>query len=74
MNEITKLVNTPLAPHFKLSGATSSNIKDEQEYMPRVSYVNVVGNLMYVIFCTRSYISHAIGVVRRHMHNLEMEH
>jgi hypothetical protein len=42
--------------------------------MSRVPYSSAVGNLMYAMFCTRPYIAHAVGVVRRYMNNLGKEH
>ena len=37
--------------------------------MPQVPYANIVGSLMYVTVFMRPYISHAIGVVIRYMHD-----
>ncbi|XP_075102703.1 secreted RxLR effector protein 161-like [Nicotiana tabacum] len=74
MNENTKLVSTPLAPHFKLSAVMSPKNEAEQEYMSRVPYANAVGSLMYAMVCTRPDISHAIGVVSRYMHDPGKEH
>ncbi|XP_075107062.1 secreted RxLR effector protein 161-like [Nicotiana tabacum] len=45
MNENTKSVSTPLAPHFKLSAAMSPKNEVEREYMSRVPYANAVGDL-----------------------------
>jgi hypothetical protein len=42
--------------------------------MSRVPYSSTVGSLMYVMVCTRPYIAHAVGVVRRYMSNLGKEH
>jgi len=41
--------------------------------MCHVSYANVVGSLMYVVICTRTNISHAVGVVSSYMENLGRE-
>ncbi|KAL0411651.1 UNVERIFIED_CONTAM: Retrovirus-related Pol polyprotein from transposon TNT 1-94 [Sesamum latifolium] len=49
LNEKSKVVSTPLAPHFKLSASMSPKSEEEQEYMSRVSYANVVGSLMYAM-------------------------
>ena len=43
-------------------------------YMSKVPYASIVGSLMYAMVCTRSNISHAMGVVRRYMNNLGKEH
>jgi hypothetical protein len=47
---------------------------EEIKYMSKVSYSSTVGSLMYAMVCTRPYIAHAVGVVRRYMHNLGKEH
>ena len=69
MSEKTKLVSTPLAPHFKLSASQCLNTEVEQEYMSKVPYSNAVSSLLYVMVCTRPDISHVVGTVRRYMHN-----
>jgi hypothetical protein len=38
--------------------------------MSRVPYLSTVGNLMYVMVCTRPDIAHAVGVVRMYINNL----
>lgn len=38
--------------------------------MAKVPYACAVGNLMYVMVCTRQDISHAMGVVSKFMSNL----
>ena len=42
--------------------------------MSRVPYANVVGSLMYAMVCMTPDISHAVGVVRRYMHDLGKGH
>ena len=69
-----KPVNVPLASRFKLSSGLCPSRVEEKGYMSRVPYVNVVGCLMYAMVCTRLDISHAIGVVSKHMENLGKEH
>ena len=39
-----------------------------------VPYALVVGSLMYVMVCNRLDIAHAVGVVRRYMSHLGLEH
>jgi ATP-binding cassette subfamily B (MDR/TAP) protein 1 len=39
----------------------------EIEDMERVPYISVLGSLMYVMVCTRPYIAHAVGVLRRYI-------
>jgi hypothetical protein len=42
--------------------------------MSRVPYSSTIGSLMYLMVCTRPYIAHAVGVVRRYMNNPSKEH
>ncbi|GJZ23122.1 retrovirus-related pol polyprotein from transposon TNT 1-94 [Tanacetum coccineum] len=65
----TKRVSTPLASQFKISAAMSPKNDTERAYMENVPYANDVGNLMYVMICTRPDISHAVGMVSMYMHN-----
>ena len=73
-NKKSKSVITPLAPHFNLSASLSPKSVAEQEYMSKVSYVNAVSSLMYVMVCTMPDISQAVGVVSMYMHNPGKEH
>ena len=54
MNEKSKPVSTPLAPHFKLSALMSPKNDAEQEYMSKVPYASIVGSLMYAMVCTNT--------------------
>ena len=74
MNEKSKPVSTPLAPHFKISASMSPKDEAEREYMTRVPYANIVGSLMYAMVCTRPDIAHAVGIVSRYMHDPGKEH
>ncbi|KAL5850870.1 hypothetical protein ACOSQ4_008883 [Xanthoceras sorbifolium] len=69
INDKSKPVNTPLAPHMKLSADLSPKNDAEREYMSKVPYANAVGSLMYAMVCTRPDISQAVGVVSRYMHD-----
>jgi hypothetical protein len=42
--------------------------------MSHIPYSNVVGNLMYVMICTRPDLTHVVSVVSRFMHNPGKEH
>ena len=42
---------------------------EEREYITRVSYVRVVGNLMYAMVCTRPDLSQAVAIISRYMHD-----
>ena len=57
INEKSKPVSTPLAPHFKLSASMSPKNDAEREYMSKVPYASVFGSLMYAMVCTRPDIS-----------------
>ncbi|KAH9734322.1 hypothetical protein KPL71_017332 [Citrus sinensis] len=69
MDDKTKLVCTPLAPHFKLSSSSCPRSQEECDYMVRVPYASAVGSLMYAMVCTRLDISQAVSMVSRYMHN-----
>nr|GEY43991.1 retrovirus-related Pol polyprotein from transposon TNT 1-94 [Tanacetum cinerariifolium] len=61
-NKQTKQVSTPLVYHFKISDAMSSKDDAEKAYKEKVSFVNVVGSLMYAMISTRLNISHVVGM------------
>ncbi|KAH9689155.1 Integrase catalytic domain-containing protein [Citrus sinensis] len=69
MDDKTKPVCTPLAPHFKLSSSSCPISQEERDYMARVPYASAVGSLMYAMVCTRPDISQAVSMVSRYMHN-----
>jgi len=62
-----KLVNIPLAIHFKLRRRIPR--KEEMAHMSKVSYASIVGSLIYAMVCTRPNIAHVVGVVSRYMDN-----
>ena len=47
---------------------------EEEEDMRRIPYASVVGNLMYVMLCTRPDICYAVGIVSRYQSNFGMGH
>ncbi|KAH9779099.1 Integrase catalytic domain-containing protein [Citrus sinensis] len=69
MDDKTKPVYTPLAPHFKLSSSSCPRSQEERDYMARVPYASVVGSFMYAMVCTRPDISEAVSMVSRYMYN-----
>ncbi|BFG14424.1 hypothetical protein CerSpe_006980 [Prunus speciosa] len=69
-----KVVSTPLAAHFKLSGQQCPKSEEKQQVMEKVPYANVVGCLMYAMVCTRPDIAQAIIAVSRYMANLGKQH
>ena len=73
MNE-AKLVSTPLGSHFKLSKEQSPKTEEERDRMSKVPYASAIGNLMYVMVCTRPDIAHAMRVVSKFMSRLGKQH
>jgi len=69
-----KLVNVPLGGHFNLSEAQTTTTEDEKALISEVSYASTMGNLMYIMVCTRPYIAQAVGVVSRYMSNPGKQH
>jgi len=69
-----KAVSTPIAPHFKLSGAQCPNTDQDIEYMSRVPYSSVVGFLMYAMVCSHPNLTYAMSLVSRYMSNPSKEH
>ncbi|KAH0706115.1 hypothetical protein KY289_011191 [Solanum tuberosum] len=54
----TKVINTPLAMHFKLSIRHCPSTDGEKKDMKKVPYALAVGSLMYAMVCTRPDIAH----------------
>uniref|UniRef100_A0A8R7Q7F9 Reverse transcriptase Ty1/copia-type domain-containing protein n=1 Tax=Triticum urartu TaxID=4572 RepID=A0A8R7Q7F9_TRIUA len=69
-----KSVNTPIAPHFKLSSSHCPSNDEEFEYMSRVPYSSAVGSLTYAMVCSRPDLSFAMSLVSRYMANPDKEH
>jgi len=69
INDETKSVSTPLAPHFKLKGNMSPITVEENDYMTHVLYASAVGSLMYAIVCIRPDLSQAVSTISRYMHD-----
>ena len=65
----SKSVSTPLAGHFKLSKRLCPSTEKEKGEMSIIPYSSAVGNLIYVMVCTRSDISHAIRIVSKFLAN-----
>lgn len=65
----SKVVNTPLTNHFKLSLDQCPKTDGEVEYMSHVLYVNDVGCLMHVMVCTRPNLAHVVSQVFKIMSN-----
>ena len=69
-----KSVNTPIAPHFKLSSSDCPSTDEDFEYMSRVSYSSAIGSLMYSMVSSRPDLSFAMSLVSRFMANPGKEH
>jgi len=67
-------VSTPLAAYMKLSSKQSLSNEAEKLDMKWVSYVSIVGSLMYAMVCTRPDIAHVIGIVSIFLSNTGKEH
>jgi len=63
INDDTKSVSTPLAPHFKLKATMSTIIVEEHEYMTHVPYASAVDSLIYAMVCTRLDLSQTVSMV-----------
>ncbi|GJT08978.1 retrovirus-related pol polyprotein from transposon TNT 1-94 [Tanacetum coccineum] len=69
-----KSVKMSLGGHFKLS-LKDCPVRDcDVERMSKVSYVNAVGSLMYLMVCTRPDIAYAVSVVSRYLANPSKNH
>ena len=74
INDDTKSVSTPLAPHFKLKITMSPITVEEREYMTHVLYASAVGSLMYAMECTRPDLLQAVSMVSIYMHDPDRGH
>ncbi|CAJ2640159.1 unnamed protein product [Trifolium pratense] len=65
----SKVVNTPLGHHSKLSIKQCPQSEDERKKMESTPYASGVGSIMYGMVCSRPDLSYAISVVSRFMAN-----
>ncbi|CAJ2651441.1 unnamed protein product [Trifolium pratense] len=65
----SKVVNTPLGHHSKLSIKQCPQSEDERKKMESTPYASGVGSIMYGMVCSRPDLSNAISVVSRFMAN-----
>ncbi|KAH9682404.1 hypothetical protein KPL71_027339 [Citrus sinensis] len=63
MDDKTKPVCTPLAPHFKLSSFSCPRSQEERDYMARVPYASVVGSIMYAMILRYLYGTVDVGLL-----------
>ncbi|KAK2437580.1 secreted RxLR effector protein [Trifolium repens] len=65
----SKVVNTPLGHHSKLSIKQCPQSEDERKKMESTPYASGVGSIMYGMVCSRPDLSYDISVVSRFMAN-----
>lgn len=65
-----KFVSTPIGQHFKLSINQSSKIGDKKKFMVKIPYINMVCSIMYVMVCSRPYLTYVVSLINRFMGNL----
>jgi hypothetical protein len=70
----SKPIKVPIPIGVKLSVDQCPKTQEEEEDMSHVLYANAVGSLMYAMVCTRSDITHAVGVLSRYMSKPGKEH
>nr|GEV58197.1 hypothetical protein [Tanacetum cinerariifolium] len=69
-----KSVKMSLGGHFKMSIKDYSVRDNVVERTSKVSYVNTVGSLMYLMVCKRPDIAYAVSVVSRYLANPGKNH
>ena len=63
-----KPVKVPILVGVRLSSEQCPKTQEEEEEdMSHVPYASAIGSLMYAMVCTRPYIAHAMGDLRRYM-------
>ena len=67
-------MKVPILVGVKLSTEQCHRTQEEEEDMSRVPYASAVGSLMYEMVCTKTKISHAVGVLSKFMSKLGNEH
>ena len=55
-----------ISHEISLSKKDCPTTPQERERMSRISYVLVVGSIMYAMICTRSDVAYSLGVVSRY--------
>ena len=53
-----KPVYTPFTQSCKLTKVQAQQLDEEQCYMEKISYTSIVGSIMYLMACTRPYLSY----------------
>ena len=63
-----KPMATPTASHFKLTSQLNPS-NEEEEFMSKVPYANVVGSVMYSMICTRPDLAFASTLISKFLSN-----
>ena len=61
----SKIVNTPLGHHTKLSIKQCHQSEDEKQVMASTPYASGVGSIMYGMVCSRPDLAYAVSIVSR---------
>jgi len=69
-----KSVKVPIPIGVKLSDEQCPKTQEEEEDISHVTYVSIVGSLMYAMIYTRIYITHVVGVLSKYMSKPGKEH
>ena len=72
--ENAKPVSKPLMHHFILFTIQCPKTDDDVQDMSKVPYASVVGCLMYVMVCTRPYLTQVVSVVSKFLLNQGRSH
>ena len=67
-------IDTPMVKGEKLNNNLCLETPKQKERMEKVLYASAVGSLMYVILCTKPYISYVVRVVNRYQSNPSEAH
>lgn len=69
-----KPVKTSLAAQFKFSTNQAPRHEEEESFMRKIPYANLVSSIMYAMVCTRPDFAHSVSLVSRFMSNSGKEH
>ncbi|KAL0453732.1 UNVERIFIED_CONTAM: Retrovirus-related Pol polyprotein from transposon TNT 1-94 [Sesamum latifolium] len=67
-------IDTPMDKSCVLSKELCPKTEEEKKQMAMILYATAVGNLMYVMMCTRPDLCFAVGMVSRYQSNPEPDH
>lgn len=70
----SKTIVTPTNPQFNMCTNQSPTTEVERTYMNNIPYASIVGSLLYIMVCTRSYITYRVSLVSRYLANPGKEH